>query len=106
MIDEDVKVTYSKTVAVLNGVNGLLLTSLIPTLITNTASLTVASSGAQKTDIVIVDMQGRIILKRNYTIDAGDMSIELPLGGLAAGVYQLTGISAEGKTNTIRFIKQ
>jgi hypothetical protein len=106
MTDADGTITYSRTVAVMNGVNGLLLTSLIPTLVTNTASLTIASSAAQKMDIVIVDMLGRIMLKRNYTIDAGNMSIELPLGGLAAGAYQLTGMSAEGKTNTIRFIKQ
>jgi hypothetical protein len=107
MIDEDGKITYSKTVAVMNGVNGLLFTSLIPTVVTTTASLNIASSAAQKMDIVVVDMQGRVMLKRNYTIAAGNTSIELPVIDLVvAGVYLLTGISAEGKTHSIRFIKQ
>ncbi len=106
MIDEDGKITYSRTVAVMNGVDGLLLTSLIPTIVTNTSSLTIASSKQQKLDIIIVDMQGRVMLKRNITIAAGNSNIELPLHNLAAGVYQLTGVTAEGKTNTIRFLKQ
>jgi hypothetical protein len=106
MIDSDGKITYSRTVAVMNGVNGLLLTSLIPTIVTNNAALTIASSNQRKLDIIIVDMQGRVVLKRNFTIAEGNTNIELQLNGLAAGVYQLTGLSAEGKTNTIRFIKQ
>jgi hypothetical protein len=106
MIDADGKITYSRTVAVMNGVNGMLLTSLIPTVITNTSVLTVASSNQHKLDLIIVDMQGRVMMKRNYTITAGNTNIELQLNGLVSGVYQLTGISAEGKTNTLRFIKQ
>jgi hypothetical protein len=106
MINADGKITYSRTVAVMNGVNGLLLTSLIPTVVTNTSVLTIASSTQHKLDLFIVDMQGRIMIKRNYTITAGNTNIGLQLNGLAAGVYQMTGISAEGKTNTIRFIKQ
>jgi hypothetical protein len=105
MMDENGKNTYSRIVAVMNGVNGLLLTSLIPTMVSNTATLTVASSGQRKLDLIIVDMQGRMMLRRNYTIAAGNTSIELQLTGLVAGAYQLTGISAESKT-TIRFIKQ
>jgi hypothetical protein len=106
MIDEDGKITYSRTVAVMNGVNGLLLTSLIPTIVNNTATLTVASSNQQKLDLVIADMQGRIVKKQNLSVEAGSTNIELTLLGLAAGVYQLTGISTEGKTNTVRFMKQ
>ncbi|MEI9911667.1 MAG: T9SS type A sorting domain-containing protein [Bacteroidota bacterium] len=106
MIDEDGKITYSRTAAVMNGVNGLLLTSLIPTIVTNTASLTFASSAAQKIGILIVDLQGRIMLKQHRSVAAGNSTIQLSMKGIGAGVYQLTGISAEGKTNTIRFIKQ
>jgi predicted fused transcriptional regulator/phosphomethylpyrimidine kinase len=106
MTDKDGKISYSRTVAVMNDVNGLLLTSLIPTVINNTAMLTVASSGRQMLDIVIVDMNGRIVQKQNYTVTPGNTSIELSMARLAAGVYQLVGFTAEGKTNGIRFIKQ
>jgi hypothetical protein len=106
MKDEAGTITYSRTVAIINGVKGLLLTSLIPTIITDKASLTVAASAAQKMDIIIIDMQGRVVQKQNYTLNAGNTTLPVTMGGLGAGAYQLTGITAEGKTNTIRFIKQ
>lgn len=106
MIDADGKISYSRIVAVMNGVNGLLLTSLMPTVVTNQSTLTVASSERQKLDLIVVDMQGKVLMRRNYTIDAGNTNIQLSLAAFSAGVYQLTGISAVGKTNTIRFIKQ
>lgn len=46
------------------------------------------------------------MLKRNFTIASGNTNIELSFADLSAGAYQLTGITVEGKTNTIRFIKQ
>jgi hypothetical protein len=106
MIDADGKITYSRTVAIINEVNGVLLVSLIPTVITNTAALTITSSKEQKLDIVIADIQGRVMQKQNYTIAAGNTSIQLSAEHLAAGVYQLIGITSEGKTNLIRFIRQ
>jgi hypothetical protein len=106
MIDEGGKITYSRTVAVMNGVNGLMLTSLIPTMVTNSAILTIASSGQQKLDLIITDMQGRIVQKQNHTISAGNTNIQLSTDRLAAGVYQITGVTTESKTNVIRFIKQ
>ncbi|MDP4261508.1 MAG: T9SS type A sorting domain-containing protein [Bacteroidota bacterium] len=106
MMDENGKITYSRTVAVMNGVNGLLLTSLIPTVISHTAALTVASSKDQQFDLVITDMQGRIVQRQNHTITAGNTNIQLTTDRLAAGVYQIAGITSEGKTNSIRFIKQ
>ena len=105
MIDENGKISYTRTVAIMNGVKGLLLTSLVPTIITNTATLTIASSSRQQLDIIIVDMQGRTVNKQHFTVNAGNTSIELSLSGLAAGIYYLQGISADGKTNTIRFIR-
>ncbi|HLG41096.1 MAG TPA: hypothetical protein VI461_15550 [Chitinophagaceae bacterium] len=106
MIEEDGKITYSRIVAVMNGVNGLLLTSLIPTVITTTATLSISSSNRQKLNIIITDMQGRVMKKQNLSVSAGNTTIEISAAGLSAGVYQLAGITAEGKTNWIRFINQ
>jgi hypothetical protein len=106
MTDENGKVAYSRTVAVMNGVNGLLLTSLIPNMVTNSTMLTVSSSRAQKLDLIVTDMQGRLMQKQNHTVAAGNTTIQVSTDHLAAGAYQLFGVSAEGKTNSIRFIKQ
>jgi hypothetical protein len=106
MIDEDGKTTYSRIVAVINDLDGLLLTSLIPGIINNEAALTITSSKEQKIDLLILDIQGRVMQKQNYTVRTGKTSIQLSVSRLAAGVYQLIGISPEEKTNGIRFIKQ
>jgi hypothetical protein len=106
IIDEHGMITYSRTAAIMNGVNGLLLTSLVPTMVTNSAMLTVSSSKQQKLELIMTDIQGRLMQKQNYTISAGNTTIQLSTELLAAGAYQLFGISAEGKTNVIRFIKQ
>ncbi|MFI5128670.1 MAG: T9SS type A sorting domain-containing protein [Chitinophagales bacterium] len=106
MTDADGTISYSRTVAIMNGINGLVLTSLIPTIVTNSAALTIASSHQQKLNIVIVDMQGKLVQKSNHNLVTGNTTIEISLSRLSAGVYQLTGISAEGKTNTVRFLKQ
>jgi hypothetical protein len=73
---------------------------------TNTATLTIVSSHQQKLDLIITDMQGKLVKRQNYTVTAGNTNIELSVERLAAGVYQLIGLTPEGKTNTIRFIKQ
>jgi len=105
MIDETGKISYSRTVAVLNGVKGLLLTSLVPTIVTNNATLTIASTSREQLDIIIIDAQGRTVKRQHLSIDAGNSSIGLPLSDLPAGLYYLQGISADIKTNTIRFIR-
>ncbi|MBL7745020.1 MAG: T9SS type A sorting domain-containing protein [Chitinophagaceae bacterium] len=106
MTDADGTISYSKTVAVLNGAAGLLLTSLIPTIVSGSASLTVASSSRQKMDLLVVDMQGRVVQQQHHSLSLGNTTLTIPTAMLPAGTYQLVGVSAEGKTNVIRFIKQ
>jgi len=106
MTDRDGKVTYSKTVAIVNDVNGILIASLAPTVVNDRATLTITTSRAQKLDIIVTDMQGRVMLRRNFNVAAGNTNIDLAMERLGAGVYLLTGTSSEGKLNTIRFIKQ
>lgn len=106
MTDKDGKITYTRTAAVMNGVDGILITSLVPTLVTSTATLIVSSSRSRQLDIVVTDMQGRVMLRRNFNVAAGNTNIDLSMARLEAGAYLLTGISDEGRINTIRFIKQ
>ncbi|HET6995656.1 MAG TPA: T9SS type A sorting domain-containing protein, partial [Chitinophagaceae bacterium] len=103
---EDGKISYSRTVAVMNGVSTVLLTSMIPTVVNHSTSLTVSSSTRQKITIVITDMQGRVVQQSSHNIDNGNSTIEIAVDRLATGVYQLTGTTASDKTNTIRFLKQ
>jgi hypothetical protein len=106
MTNDDGTVSYSKIVAVLNGANGLILTSLHPAILTHSAALTVVSTAAQKVDIIIVDMMGRVVKRQNYAVSEGSSAIQLSAGELPAGAYLLTGMTVDSKTNTLRFIKQ
>jgi hypothetical protein len=106
MTDKDGKVTYTRIAAVINEVKGFLLTSLMPTIVTQSTRLTVASSDKQRIDIIVTDMQGRVMLRRNFSIVAGNTNIDLSMEQLQSGAYALTAISEAGQMSTIRFIKQ
>jgi hypothetical protein len=104
--DSDGRTKYSRTVAVMNGVNGLLLTSLVPTVVASRASLTIASSHQQKIGIVITDMMGRVVQKQNYLVASGNSNFEIFTASLSKGMYQVVALTPEGNSNMIRFIKQ
>jgi hypothetical protein len=106
MIDEKGSVSISRITAVMNRGDGLILTSLIPTVVHGSAMLTITSSRRQVIDIMISDMQGRRMKQVHYRVPAGNATIQLLLDNLARGTYQLHGLTTEGKTNVIRFIKQ
>jgi len=104
--DADGSISYSNTVAIYNGVEGLLLTSLRPTIVTNTTVLTVSASRSQKMELMMIDMSGRIVQRMPQSLQAGTTTITIDGSRLPAGAYQLLGITTEGKTNPVRFVKQ
>ncbi|HET6995655.1 MAG TPA: T9SS type A sorting domain-containing protein [Chitinophagaceae bacterium] len=106
MTDKDGRVSYTRIVAIINEVKGFLLTSLMPTIVTQSTRLTVASSDKQRIDIIVTDMQGRVMLRRNFSIAAGNTNIDLSMEKLQSGAYALTAVSEQGQMSTIRFIKQ
>lgn len=105
IIDVDGRVTYSRVVAVINGVSGVLL-NLSPTIITGEARLTITSSVALPLDLLITDMTGRVVLKVQQKIQPGNNTIPLSLVHLHNGAYLIYGLTADGRTNPIPFIKQ
>jgi hypothetical protein len=106
MIDIDGEVTYSKVIAVMNGTNGVLITSMIPTVVTGSAKLNISSSKKGNMQLVITDQFGRIIQQRTAAVSPGSQDIALNLHSLSKGVYQVTALFEGQRTATIRFIKQ
>jgi hypothetical protein len=106
MTDKDGDVNYSRTVAIMNNAEGLLITSLFPTIVTDRATFTIATTSRQRIDMVITDIQGRVMMRRNFNMVAGNMSVELPMENIGAGAYFLTAVTEDGLMRTIRFIKQ
>lgn len=107
MIDIDETATLSKIVAVMNGSKGVVITSMMPTLVTSRARLNISSSEKGNIQLVVTDIYGRTVKQQVNSLTTGNQEIWLNLGTLPAGTYQVTGYLAAGeKTSSIRFIRQ
>jgi hypothetical protein len=69
------------------------------------AIVTIVSPFRQKLDLLILNIQGKTIDKQHIEIRKGDTDVELFLGRLNPGIYLLTGIGPNGKTNSLRFMR-
>ena len=106
MYDDDGSSTLSRIVAVSNGGKGLLITSMIPTVVKTRARLNISSSNRGSMQLVISDSYGRVVRTQVAGISEGNQEIWLDLHSLAVGAYQVTGYMNGEKTASIRFIRQ
>ncbi|MEP6675576.1 MAG: T9SS type A sorting domain-containing protein [Ferruginibacter sp.] len=107
MTESDGAVSYSIIVAIINKETGLEIVNLMPTLVDKGhAVLNVSTAKNSKLNIVITDLNGKIVYTQTASLNAGSNTININLEQLAAGAYQLTGYDATGKIKTIRFIKE
>ena len=106
LVDIDGTVTFSKVIAVMNGQTGILLTAMVPTIVTNAARLDVTAAKKGSLQLIITDMYGRIIQRHSASIFPGSQPVNLDLQRLAAGAYQVTGLFEGVRTGSLRFIKQ
>ena len=107
MTDASGVVTYSAIVALLNKDKGLEIVNITPNPVTEgTFKLNISSSNQVKMDVIITDIQGRVIQKNNVSLTAGFNALDMKVNNLAKGTYNIYGITAEGKTRTLSFVKQ
>ncbi len=106
MFDIDGTVSYSSIIVIMNGSNGVLISSMIPTLVKDRARLNVSSSVKGSMQLVITDITGRIIRSQAASIDVGNQEIWIDAVSLSPGMFQITGYMNGAKTTTFRFIKQ
>jgi hypothetical protein len=106
MTDKDGIVTYSAIVAVMNGSKGILITSMIPTVVSNGAIVNISSSEKGTMQLFVTDMYGRIIKKQLAAIANGNQQVALELSMLPAGAYQVTGYMNGQQVGSIRFVRQ
>ncbi len=70
-----------------------------------TAVILTNSDKDRDIDLIITDMQGRVMQKNHFALKAGSNNIRLGLHKFAAGMYGLSGVYEGGKTNVQMFIK-
>lgn len=106
MTGTDGKTLYSSIAAILNAASGFDIVGLLPTLVNNNAILNVTAAQKTKMDVIVTDIAGKQVQKIAYNLIAGSNQFSMNLSNLSAGTYQITGYTAEGKSKTIRFVKQ
>jgi len=105
--DADGKITYSSIVSLINAVKGIDVMNIAPNPIVNSAfNLKVSAAAKTTMQVVITDMQGRILQQQSVNLIAGFNSIPMYVGKLATGTYQLVGNTDDGKTKVLRFVIQ
>lgn len=101
----DGKVTYSKVIAVINDTKGLLITSVFPNPVNNTAAITLSAARSTVADIQVHDILGTVVYRRKSAIAEGTNNLPIELGKLPAGVYHLAVQTADSKA-VYRLVKQ
>ena len=105
MIDIDGKISYSPIVLILNGGKTFEFVGLYPSLVNNETVVSISSDKATTIESRISDMHGRTLKSFKRTIPTGSSLITVDCSNLSAGIYNYTGISADGTTKTLRFVK-
>lgn len=106
MLDKDGVVSFSNIIAIMNGTKGVMISSMIPTMVIDRARLSITSSIKGNMQLVVTDISGRVIQMQNASITAGNQEIWLNASRLSPGIYQVTGYINGEKTETTRFFKR
>jgi hypothetical protein len=107
IVDADGKITYSTTVALLNAVKGFDIVSIAPNPVVNgNFKLNIASARSSKMELVIFDMQGRLVNRQSISVIAGYNSLPVNVTNLSTGNYNISVITNEERSKTMRFVKQ
>jgi len=101
------KTTYSTVVSLINAAKGFQLQNIAPNpVISGNFKLNISSAQKTNMEIIISDMQGRIMQKQTVVMIAGFNSMNMNVSGLAKGTYRLYGNSAAERTGVLRFVIQ
>ncbi|MGZ5245993.1 MAG: hypothetical protein ACXWV5_02865, partial [Flavitalea sp.] len=106
MFDKDGSVNYSKIITLMNGSDGFYITSMLPTIVYDRARVNVSSSKRGSVQLVVSDLNGRIVYQQIAAITAENQEIWLELRSLSKGAYHVTGYFNGTKSETLRFVKQ
>ncbi len=107
MTDANGKITYSTVVSLLNAAKGIDILNIAPNpIVSGSFDLKISAAQNAPIDIIITDMQGRVMQKKAVSMVAGFNSIPVNVARLTAGTYQLYGNTADGRSRVLRFVVQ
>jgi len=105
--DDHGKISYSSIVSLLNAATGFDILNIAPNPVAGSSfDLKISAAKAAQMEIIITDMQGRLMQKKLPNLIAGFNIITVNVSRLAKGTYQLYGNTADGRTRVLRFAIQ
>ncbi|MBK7123515.1 MAG: T9SS type A sorting domain-containing protein [Chitinophagaceae bacterium] len=101
------KINYSPVVRLINAASGIEVMDITPNPVIN-GSFNLKISAAAKMDVqlVISDMQGRILQKQTAGLISGFNSIAVNAKAIAKGTYHISVYASEFNTMPVRFVVQ
>jgi hypothetical protein len=107
MVDDNGVVTYSSIVALLNSNTGFEMVNITPNPVTEGRfKLNVSAAEQLKMEVVVIDMTGRVVIRQTNVLISGFNAIEVNVGKLANGMYQVMGLIDGERTKALKFVKQ
>lgn len=107
MTDANGKVSYSNIVSLINASKGFDIRGIAPNpIVAGRFNLQVSAAQAANMNIVITDMQGRVLQRQSASLTAGFNEVPVNVRNLAAGTYQVAVYTADGRAGVQRFVVQ
>ena len=105
-VDKDGKSALSDVVTINNGnaARGYTI-SAFPNPVKDNLSVLINGNLYGHLQVVVTDMQGRVVLSRQWTKTQSALRASLPTGGLQSGLYQLVLVGSDGNKQTSGFVK-
>jgi hypothetical protein len=79
---------------------------IMPSVAHSAATVKLEVKRAMRTDWMVTDARGVVVMKFTKSFSAGSNEFNLQLEKLATGTYQVTGMNGSGRIANLRFIKQ
>ncbi len=98
--------SLSKIAALFYERKGIELVFAAPSIINQQTTLAIASSNRTTMRLSLVDIQGKKVKLLTTDLVQGTNTVIMDLGSLAPGLYYISGLSSEGRSNVLRLIKQ
>jgi hypothetical protein len=105
-IDDNGKITFSNTIAIVNNTDGLDVSNIYPSVVSTTANVNVSTAQRTKLTIVTINADGKVMQQQQFAAIAGNNQIPLTATQLPAGLYFVKIYTDKGETKTLKFIKQ
>lgn len=106
MTDDHGKIAYSTIISLLHAVSGMDVLPIAPNPVRDKIfDLKISVAKIQRLEMVITDIQGRVVQKNTVNVFAGFNRIPVNIASLGNGTYQMVITTAAGQSKVVRFVK-